>query len=377
MKIFLYKAIKKTIVSILLVGLFFSLHAQQDITITYIANEGFLITSDTNKILIDGIFSEGSGTFYTPPAEELIKERNATSPFDNIDIVCVSHVNADHVDPAYLVEHLTNNMSGNLIAPLQVVDELAVIDGYSSIENRIKSISWGNQSRFDTTKNGIQVKSFRFSHANNKLTTHNLGYLIKVNGFTIFHTGDSDPAIPDTFQLYNLAKDSIDIAFIHRGFFDSGTNSAGVQIINYLKPKAIIIMHIKIGDFDEYREKVDEIEGIPTVYFMEEQMSDLDFIKDKGEFYVDSDTNLTSLTQDENTIFIVAPNPTDGYIKVKINRNYSETNKINLINSDGKCLLSRYFQNETSIDLSGFSKGIYFIKIDGIKYTLCKKICFN
>jgi len=60
------------------------------IDITYIANEGFLISSRDSKVLIDGIFTEGFGRFQTPTAETLAKESQASPPFDNI-ISCSKH----------------------------------------------------------------------------------------------------------------------------------------------------------------------------------------------------------------------------------------------------------------------------------------------
>ena len=64
-------------------------------TVTYVGNSGFLVTIGESKILIDGIFT-GFAPEYIQPAE--IKEliANAQPPFDNIDLILVTHAHGDH-----------------------------------------------------------------------------------------------------------------------------------------------------------------------------------------------------------------------------------------------------------------------------------------
>jgi L-ascorbate metabolism protein UlaG (beta-lactamase superfamily) len=64
---------------------------QLGVEITFIANEGFLLTDGSRKVLVDAIFSEGSGNFTTPLADVLTQERDATSPFDSVDFLLSTH----------------------------------------------------------------------------------------------------------------------------------------------------------------------------------------------------------------------------------------------------------------------------------------------
>ena len=100
------------------------------IDITYIANEGFLISSRDSKVLIDGIFTEGFGRFQTPTAETLAKESQASPPFDNITAILVSHYHPDHTNPAYVIQHLLSDTEAVLIAPAQANDQLKDINGW-------------------------------------------------------------------------------------------------------------------------------------------------------------------------------------------------------------------------------------------------------
>lgn len=263
-----------------MLNLLLLLQAQKSLDITYIANDGYLISSDTNKILIDGIFKDGYGTYYTPTAQTITKERNATAPFDSINILLVTHSHADHVDPAYLTDHMVNDNNAMLIVPTQVSELLKPLGNYSTIKNRIDSIKQINQSKTDTTIHGIRVKSMVFTHPNNFTTMQNLGYVCSIDGFKIFHPGDATSKDLSLFQSYNLANDSIDIAFIPYWFFDSDAGNLGKDIISYLKPKAIVIIHIGLGKFADYKNIVKNTKGIPPVYFLEAPMQKFNFIKE-------------------------------------------------------------------------------------------------
>ena len=51
---------------------------RKTVAITYVANEGFLMCGGGKKVLVDAIFNNGGGTYYTPPSDVLAKERAAT-----------------------------------------------------------------------------------------------------------------------------------------------------------------------------------------------------------------------------------------------------------------------------------------------------------
>ncbi|UCG51856.1 MAG: hypothetical protein JSW58_17100, partial [Candidatus Latescibacterota bacterium] len=58
----------------------------ESVEITYVANEGFLVSTDTQKILIDALFDEGFGRYLTPSLLTRRKLTRAKPPFDNVDL---------------------------------------------------------------------------------------------------------------------------------------------------------------------------------------------------------------------------------------------------------------------------------------------------
>lgn len=83
--------------------------------------------------------------------------------------------------------------------------------------------------------------------------------------------------------------------------------------------------------------------------------------------------------QAQNSIGVTAfPNPVKDILKIKLDQPNPESCKIDLINSSGKT----FFQTTTSepelkMDVSGFPKGFYLLKITGKKFLSTNKIVIN
>ena len=94
------------------------------VEITYIANEGVLISADGKQVLIDGLHREyGPEYAFLMPAERE-KIETAKAPFDKINLVLVSHRHLDHFHPESVGLHLQHNSRALLVSSQQVVEEI-------------------------------------------------------------------------------------------------------------------------------------------------------------------------------------------------------------------------------------------------------------
>ena len=82
--------------------------ADNNVSITYIGNAGFLIQIENKKILIDALFKGFEGTYELP---QYIQEKLklAQAPFDDVDLILVTHAHGDHIDPDMVLQHMKNN----------------------------------------------------------------------------------------------------------------------------------------------------------------------------------------------------------------------------------------------------------------------------
>ena len=103
------------------------------------------------------------------------------------------------------------------------------------------------------------------------------------------------------------------------------------------------------------------------------------FHKDFGSRIVHSFRveNATSIDEQSLDKFKVYPKLTNGIVYIKSTASYEEKN-LQLFDVKGQLLIQKqWFEAETDIDLSNFSKGIYFIKFKTDNYLQTEKIIFN
>ncbi|MEN9521688.1 MAG: hypothetical protein RL065_65 [Bacteroidota bacterium] len=95
----------------------------------------------------------------------------------------------------------------------------------------------------------------------------------------------------------------------------------------------------------------------------------------KGQFTIeikDMPTGIYSLLKEDNGI-IIAPNPTNNFVRVKFEKQLSSDTKIEIVDLLGRLMYSSTMKAGTTIsniDLSNFASGNYFVKISNEKSIL-------
>src|SRR5687768_5309934 len=120
-------------------------------SITYIANEGVLISSGRKQVLIDGLHREYKPAYAFPPPDLLSSLELARPPYDEIDLVLVSHLHLDHFHPESVGLHLKNNHGAQLVSSAQIVDLVRKqYSDFPKIEDRVREVTptWKTKSPF-------------------------------------------------------------------------------------------------------------------------------------------------------------------------------------------------------------------------------------
>ncbi len=222
--------------------------------VTYLANEGFLIEGDGKKILIDALFDDKTIDFCDVPSEEILKKMlTGKTPFNDVDLLLVTHQHRDHFNKDLVITYLKNNKNCNLVGPQQVYDQLSEFKIFDKMKNRIHSITPPYGRSEDIIINGIKLLTLRFQHTSSFVTDEqtgekvdrhkniqNLGFVINIGNYKILHTGDSFVQNIEEYKSYRLDKEKIDIAFL--AWFLEPPRIEAVN--NYIKPQNIIVMHL-------------------------------------------------------------------------------------------------------------------------------------
>lgn len=213
------------------------------ITVTYIANEGVLISSGDKKVLIDSLHREYEPAYAFPPPDLQNLLENAQKPYDKINLLLVSHIHLDHFHPESVALHLQNNPTAIFASSEQAVSEVAKnFADYEKIKLQIKPVTHEWKKFFELNHDGIKVKFLGLRHGSERFREiQNMGHLIEVGGMKFLHIGDAGMT-DENFASFDLAKENIDIAFIPYWFLlsEDGRNLVKEQFA----PKKIIAVHI-------------------------------------------------------------------------------------------------------------------------------------
>ncbi len=232
---------------------------QSWVGITYIANEGFLISSKTKNILVDALFKNPYG-YQDTPDEILEKMALSQPPFDRIDLMLFSHAHRDHFEPNVALKVLMSHPETIFVSNEAVCKELkeAAGEGYAKISPRVKNINpeWG--TIVQETFGGMDLKIFPVNHSTPDRPYMTLAYILDMDGTKVLHLGDIyPPANEEYFRTFQLQKENIAIAFIDPFFL---LDETGKQMAaDFIQPKQIIPMHMRPNEIGRYSRDLNKL----------------------------------------------------------------------------------------------------------------------
>ncbi len=178
--------------------------------VTYICNDGFIITRAGKKILVDALYQRNIRLCLSDLPELMASSQ---PPFDNVDLVLVTHNHPDHFQAQVVGQYLMDNPKAILVAEKSAADTLLGFSPtYDVLRDRIHSIELTGGKNTSISINGIDLGIFDAPG-----DVPNLGFLIKVGGKTLFHGGDHDlsPGTKAILNSYGFPEMNIDVAFVN------------------------------------------------------------------------------------------------------------------------------------------------------------------
>lgn len=219
------------------------------LNITYTGNEGFLLESENKKVLIDALFKANYPDFLDPSEKMINQIINGKPPYDNLDLLLVTHRHADHFSPELTIQLLANQTDCKLVAHKQAVDKMREVEGFKKIESQVIEITSDFGSHSTKSLNGIDIDMFCMKHGpyimdgrNIHEQVRNLAYIVNIDGIRFYHSGDA--TISENIEVLgkcNFIQKPVDVLFIQ--YYD--TSPEAVKFIGEtIKPDKIVAMHI-------------------------------------------------------------------------------------------------------------------------------------
>jgi len=213
-------------------------------TLFWLGQAGFLIESSSMRILIDPYLSDSLAAKYrgtTRPHVRMMEPPAAPGALRDIDLVLATHGHGDHLDPGSLGPIAEANPECLFVVPASCAD-LAVSRGVPP--ERLT----GAQAFAPLNSGTVSIHPIPSAHEELALDDHGrllcLGYVIELDGVTIFHPGD---CVPYPGLEDNLAPFPIDLALLPVNGRDAERAAGGI-LGNFTLEEAIALTeHMGFG----------------------------------------------------------------------------------------------------------------------------------
>lgn len=226
--------------------------------VTYVANEGFLVSVGDAKVLIDALHENPWG-YANTPEEVRSMMAEGSPPFDGVDLLIASHLHTDHFTPSLVHAYLKSQPGVAFVGARATVGTMwdSVGATVGEVEGQIREVNpeWG-ESRVVEVADGIRARFLTLNHRpadQDPFLT--LGSLVTLQGRTILHLADLVPESSAPFlEEYGLEEEKIDVLFADPYFV---TSADGQRLIReVIQPAHLVMMHLRPQDWAEYEERV-------------------------------------------------------------------------------------------------------------------------
>lgn len=254
----------KALAYVLLLGLILAplTRAEQQqrppLTVTYVANEGFMIESEGKKILIDALFGGFTSDWCQVPPDSVVELMTAARPpFDSINLITVTHAHLDHFNADIVAAHMKHNRRGILVCTPHTAQKLEASEYYLEIKSRIRVVPAPGDSAVAMQLSGIDLLVLPTRHGpywekdektgetiNRHRNVQHLEFVFTIGGWKLFHCGDASLDDVDVYRSYDLDRENIDVAFLHWWGTWDDTDSSQKLVREVIRPEWIFLMHL-------------------------------------------------------------------------------------------------------------------------------------
>jgi len=215
------------------------------LSVTFLANEGVLLSSGGTQVLIDALFVKYGDGYAVPADSTQAALERARPPFDSVDLVLVTHRHGDHFHPAPAAAHLAANRGATLLTSQQVIDSMRHVPGIARLAPRMVARTMAPGTRRRVIVNGLPVELLGLPHGGRRQRhVEHLGYVVELGGRRLLHVGDAELS-EATLAPLGLDTSRIDVALLPAwAVTDRGSRQA---IERWIRPRQVVAFHLSDG----------------------------------------------------------------------------------------------------------------------------------
>ena len=214
---------------------------RDSLSVSFLANEGVLLTGSGTAILIDALFGDGlPGYGVVSRGTRDALERGA-APFDKVDHVLATHAHRDHFDAGAVARFLRANSRATLVTTPDAIALLRAADSAGTVTARAIGVEVAPSARRQVaTTDRVTIHALGLPHGQTTRPVANIGFLIEMDGRRIIHLGDTTVGA-DAFAPLGLAGRGVDLALLPYWYLTSPELREAVR--REMRPSEILVLH--------------------------------------------------------------------------------------------------------------------------------------
>lgn len=230
----------------------------------YLGNDGLLVHVGGHKILLDAFYNQSFATYTLVPEHLAAALLAGDPPYDDVELVFVSHVHGDHFSAALMLAYLRAQPQVVLICPQQVLDELQQAQLEPSLRQRIRALDLAPGDPWQTLQaSDMAIDVIALPHAGGArmADVRNLVFRVALlPDYAVVHLGDAavDPAAFAATGEFWRAR-SVQTAFPPYWFL--GDDSGRELLREYVAAPQIIGIHVPVAATGQGTEWRASLEG--------------------------------------------------------------------------------------------------------------------
>lgn len=177
----------------------------------YLGNEALLVIHGGHKVLFDPFFHNDFGFYQKVPEHLREKMFKGIAPFNDIDVIVISHAHEDHFSAEDIVTYLNQFPQVTLVGPSQAIAQIQAHTDNASVTNRLLGVSMSfGDAPWQKTVKGIQFDAVRIPHAGwpRRADVENMVFRLAFDDTnSVIHMGDADP-LTSHYVPYNALWDA-------------------------------------------------------------------------------------------------------------------------------------------------------------------------
>ena len=191
--------------------------------LSYLANEGVMLSSPRGRVLIDALFGDGLSDYAVVPHPMRDSLERAAGDYGGPALVLSTHAHRDHYDSAAVARYLASNPDAVIVGPPGLPPHDAI---------RAADLGW------------VKVRPIPIPHGPTQRPVGHTWYLVELGGTTALHLGDTS-GDPKSWPELGLPVGGVDIALVP--YWYALEDARFQRLLDAVHARTVVLLHVSLG----------------------------------------------------------------------------------------------------------------------------------